>query len=206
MSMNTVPLDREQLNSAVHGADWLSDQPLSPRETSERPALRLAPAPQARKRGMNALAGSLTAVAVILVTLFAQLGLSIAVSEGAYEARALQLELRDLTRVERVLTQNAAKLASPQNLAANAAQLGMVQNTTPATLRLSDGAVLGTLGGPTSAVASNVVPNATLEGLPIIDANGLLIDRNPEQAAAAAAVVSNAPVPWEGALPAPQTH
>ncbi len=116
--------------------------------------------------------GAFTAVGLILATLFAQLGLSIAVSDGAYEARALQVELRDLTRVERVLSQNTDKLASPQNLADNAAKLEMVQNTTPATLRLSDSAVLGTLGGPTTAVAGNSVPNATLVGLPVVDADG----------------------------------
>lgn len=150
--------------------------------------------------------GALAAVGLILATLFAQLGLSIAVSDGAYEARALQVELRDLTRVERVLSQNTDKLASPQNLADNAAQLGMVQNTTPATLRLSDGAVLGSLAGPTSAVAGSRVPNATLVGLPVVDADGLLTERNPEQAAQAAAVAATAAIPWEGPLPAPQTH
>lgn len=200
MNSNTVPLYLE----ALPQDDWLQDQPLASVESSRKPELQLVEAP--RKKGLGALAGSLTAVAVILVTLFAQLGLSIAVSEGAYEARALQLELRDLTRVERVLSQNAAKLASPQNLAVNAAQLGMVQNTTPATLRLSDGAVLGTLEGPTAAVATNTVSNVSLEGLPIVDADGLLVDRDPEQAVAAAATQANTPVPWEGALPAPQTH
>jgi len=152
------------------------------------------------------MVGALAAVAVILVTLISQLGLSIAVSEGAYEARALQLELRDLTRVERVLTQNTAKLASPQNLAENAAELGMVQNTTPATLRLSDNAVLGSLRGKTTAASTNRVSNAALEGLPMVDANGLLIDRDPKQAAAATAAATLTPVPWEGLLPAPNTH
>lgn len=205
MSANTVPLDREMLAAATD-VDWLGDQPFAAPGTEAGSHLRLAPEPAPKKRGLGPLAGALTAVGVILVTLFAQLGLSIAVSEGAYEARALQLELKDLTRVERVLSQNATKLASPQNLAANATQLGMVQNTTPATLRLSDSAVLGQLGGPTTAVASSVVSNTTLEGLPIVDANGLLVDRNPEQAAQASAIVANAPVAWEGALPAPQTH
>jgi hypothetical protein len=190
------------LEQASQRPDWVGGETAAP----ARQTLHLAPASQPRRRSIGPLGGALTAVGVILVTLFAQLGLSIAVSEGAYEARALQLELRDLTRVERVLSQNAAKLASPQNLAANATQLGMVQNTTPATLRLSDSAVLGELSGPTAAVATSTVPNATLVGLPIVDANGLLVDRNPEQAAIATQARANAPVLWEGALPAPQTH
>lgn len=202
MSANTVPLERDALLRAVGDADRLQGRP----QPTRTPELRLAPQPAKRRRGLSPLAGALTAVAVILATLFSQLGLSIAVSEGAYEARALQVELRDLTRVERVLAQNADKLASPQNLADNALKLGMVQNTTPATLRLSDGAVLGTVGGPVSAVAGNLVPNSSLEGLPVVDADGLLTDRNPEQAERAAAAAATAPIPWEGALPAPQTH
>ena len=202
MNASTVPLDRDELLSAVTLAPGRA-LPLD--EHSSPPHLRIAPQPSTRKR-RNPLIGALTAVAVVLGVLFAQLALSIAVSEGAYETRALQAELRDLTRVERVLAQNAEKLASPQNLAENAVRLGMVQNTTPATLRLSDSAVLGTIAGGTAALAGNLVPNSTLEGLPVVDADGLLVARSSEQAVLAAAAASTAPIAWEGSLPAPQTH
>lgn len=205
MSANTVPLDRDELSRALNGAEWSVAAPVQPLRPAARPDLKLAPQPRARRRP-SALAGALTAVALVLVVMLVQLGLSIAVSAGAYETRALQVELRDLTRVERVLAQNTAKLASPQNLADNAIGLGMVQNMTPATLRLSDGSVLGNLGGSTAAIAGNLVPNAALTGLPIVDAQGLLVDRNAQQAAAAIAAAQNAPVPWEGLLPAPQTR
>ena len=204
MSATTVPLDREMLQRAASGS-WQPDE-LAPQPTPRRPALSAVPATGVRGRRVSPLVVSLTAVGMLLVIFFAQLGLSIAVSEGAYEARALESELRDLGRVERVLSQNTDKLASPQNLADNASKLGMVQNPTPATIRLSDGAVLGALGGPTEAVTQNLVPNATLEGLPVVDADGLLTDRNSEQAAQAEAAASSAPIPWEGPLPAPQTH
>lgn len=201
MNANTVPLDRAELHSAVSGNEWLAP------EREAKPDLRIVPQTSRRAgRKLSPLMGALTGVGLILTILFAQLGLSIAVSEGAYEARALQLELRDLTRVERVLSQNTAKLSSPQNLADNAAQLGMVQNSTPATLRLSDGAVLGAVSGPTAEVSSNSVPNATLNGLPVVDADGLLTERNPEQAGQLAAEVDQAAILWEGPLPAPQTH
>ena len=204
MSASTVPLDRDALRQATGDVDWLVDSPA--RQTLPRPELTAVPNTHRRVRKVSPLVGAFAAVVLILVTLFAQLGLSIAVSDGAYEARALQVELRDLTRVERVLSQNTDKLASPQNLADNAAKLGMVQNATLATLRLSDGAVLGTLGGPNTAVAGNLVPNATLVGLPVVDADGLLTERNPEQAAQAAAAAATSAIPWEGPLPAPQTH
>lgn len=177
---------------------------------AELPAERrhLRPVRQAagKKRGLSPLLAALTCVGIVLAIFAAQLGLSIAVSQGAYEARALELEQRDLQRVERVLSQNVDKLSSPQNLAVNAAELGMVQNATPATLRLSDHKVLGNLDARTSAVQDNLVPNATLTNLPVVDADGLLVPRNHGQAEKDAALAATTPVPWQGKLPAPDTH
>lgn len=172
--------------------------PAEPGAPETAPALQ--PVPRAAKRRSNPLVGALTAVGVVLAILIAQLGLSIAVSEGAYELRALETEQRDLGRVDRLLTQNLDKLASPQNLADNAAKLGMVQNANPATIRLSDGAVLGSLESSTSAAGKNLVPNSTLESMPVVDADGLLVNRGTE------VPVSLKPVRWEGKLPAPETR
>jgi hypothetical protein len=152
---NTVPIDIER--EALLGFGAAAPKPSVPAEPSER-HLRLAPpAPRAARRpGGSPLLGALVAVGVVLAILATQLGLSIAVSQGAYETRALEIEQRDLARVERVLSQNVDRLASPQNLAENAAALGMVQNARPATLRLSDGAILGSLESPTSELDSRV--------------------------------------------------
>lgn len=163
--------------------------------------LRLAPAAQ-RKLGRSPVVASLVAVGIVLAILATQLGLSIAISQGAYQARALEVEQRDLSRVERVLSQNVGKLSSPQNLAENATALGMVQNARPATLRLSDGVVLGALETETNDPRGNIVPNSTLESLPVVDAEGLLVSRS----ASTQAVSSAAPVRWKGKLPAPNTH
>lgn len=202
MSGNTVPLNRDELFVAVTHASESAQTEAT--QVAAKPALRIAEL--VAKRPQNPLIGALTAVAVVLAVLFAQLGLSIAVSQGAYETRALQTELKELTRVERVLSQNAEKLASPQNLAENAARLGMVQNTTPATLRLSDGAVLGNIVGAKASLTANTVSNSTLEGIPVVDADGLLSERDSEKAAIAADAAKLAPVAWEGLLPVPQTH
>lgn len=166
--------------------------------TEERPSLQPVPASAAKRR--SPLLGALTAVSIVLVILMVQLGLSIAVSEGAYELRALETEQRDLGRVERLLTQNVEKLASPQNLSENAAKLGMVQNAQPASLRLSDGAILGSLEARTAAPQDNLVPNSTLATMPVVDADGLLVSRTP------AAPIDQKPVRWEGKLPAPETR
>lgn len=178
-----------------------ADQP----ERHLRPVLEPTGRRAARAK-RSPLAGALIAVAVVLAIFATQLGLSIAISQGAYESRALEVEQRDLGRVERVLAQNVDKLASPQNLAENAAALGMVQNTRPATLRLSDGAVLGALQSETTEASGNLIPNATLESMPVVDAAGLLVPRTSGQAAGAQAENIDPPVRWTGKLPAPDTH
>lgn len=148
------------------------------------------------------LAAGITAVLIIA----AQLCLSILQTADAYELDGLQVQQRDLSRVERTLQQNVEALASPQNLAENAASLGMVQNVQPSYLRLSDGAVLGAQGDATEAAVTNSVPNATLSNVPLVDANGEETSRSAGQAAASAAGNTDAPVVWKGNLPAPDTH
>lgn len=201
----TAPLDGEELAILRGRASAL---PATPPASPERHLRPVQPAlPAARPgRGRSPLMVALTSVGIVLAILATQLGLSIAVSKGAYEVRALELEQRDLSRVERVLSQNVDKLSSPQNLAENAGKLGMVQNTAPAELRLSDHKVLGSLTSKTTAVKENLVPNSALKGLPVVDADGLLVPRNSGKAAATAKVASGAPVAWRGKLPAPDTH
>ncbi|MBK0421515.1 hypothetical protein JD292_05440 [Leucobacter sp. CSA2] len=202
---NTVPVDfdLDALRDPSLGAPGTTPA----REREERHLRIATPAPAGEtRRRRSPLMGSLIAVGVILGIMGAQLGLSIAVSQGAYETRALEIEQRDLARVERVLSQNVDKLSSPQNLAENAAALGMVQNSHPATLRLSNGAVLGALESKTTEARENLVPNATLKNMPVVDAKGLLVSRSSGQAADDQVDPTQAPVRWKGKLPAPETH
>lgn len=204
MSNSTVPLE---FDFGLDLAPNPGGAPASPAGQPQPPhLLPVETSPRTRRRRPSALAGGLTAVCIILAILAVQLGLSIVLSRGAYETRALEVEQRDLIRVERVLSQHLDKLASPQNLAVNAASLGMVQNANPASLRLSDSAVLGDLASRTDEVATNLVPNATLTNMPVIDAGGLMVSRNAEQAELPPEIADVAPVPWEGKLPAPNTH
>ena len=197
---NTVPLE---FDSAVFDRAQIL-RPAVPATPS--PERHLRPAAPLRRAGFSPLVGALASVGIVLAILAAQLGLSIAISQGAYEVRALEIEQRDLGRVERLLSQNVDKLASPQNLAENAAQLGMVQNVRPATLRLSDGAVLGTLESVTTEVRGNLVPNSTLASMPVVDDTGLLGPRSAGLAGPGATESVVPPVRWEGKLPAPVTH
>lgn len=97
---------------------------------------------------------ALVTVGGLFAILVAQLLLSIVVSNGAYQISALQQEQKELARDQQSLTEQLHVLESPQHLAANAEQLGMVTNSNTAYLRLSDGAVLG---NPASALASDVI-------------------------------------------------
>lgn len=191
----TVPIEVDPIHLR---ASALPAQPETPHRERLRPVPALAAAPR-----KSPVLGAIIAVCVILGIFAAQLALSIFVSEGAYETRALEIEKRDLARVERVLSQNLDKLASPQNLADNAMGLGMVQNVHPATLRLSDGKIQGTLETSTRAASGNLVPNSTLAALPVLDAEGLMTSRNKSEPPA---TELSAAVRWTGKLPAPQTH
>lgn len=192
----TAPVELDQLR--LLGAP--APRPETTRERADRLRPVTTPAPKPKK---SPVVGAIVAVCVILGIFAAQLALSILVSQGAYESRALEIEERDLGRVERVLSQNLDKLASPQNLVANAAALGMVQNVAPATMRLSDGAIQGSLDSTTREASENLVPNAQLETLPVLDAAGLLTSRDAGQAPVADAAKA---VAWQGKLPAPQTR
>jgi hypothetical protein len=93
-------------------------------------------------------------VGTLLVIVIAQLLLSIGVSQGAYQLGGLQDQQTDLQRSYQAVSEDVNRLASPQNLAANADALGMVANGTPVYLRLSDGAVLGSPAAASAAAGT----------------------------------------------------
>jgi hypothetical protein len=165
---------------------------------------------------------AIVTVAVIFGIIVAQLLLSVAVSSGAYEISGLQSQNRELSRTQQSMNQDLDRLASPQNLAANAEALGMVNNNTPVYLRLSDGAVLGS---PEAAAAGagvtgggTLVANSLLNGVPLvttlIEAAATAQSEVASSAAAAAAaaasvpptVVDAGPVPLQNGLPGMSTR
>lgn len=127
-------------NAAI--VDLLALPAQRPAEERER-HLRALPSPAARRaprlvHGVVALAG----LAGIVV---AQLGLSVAISEGAYRLSALQVESSTLARSEQTLAEDVAVLSSPQNVAVSADGLGMLAGQPSQFLTLSGEA---TAGGP----------------------------------------------------------
>ena len=133
-----------------------------------------AVAPRAERRARPRIIYALTAGAGMAAIVITQLLLSVGISQGAYEISTLQSSQVELGRTAEGLTEDLVRVSSPQNLAANAAALGMVSDSTPAYLRLSDGAVLGApvsaTGTPARAGngATGLVPNALLSGIPLV--------------------------------------
>jgi len=82
---------------------------------------------------MLILVGALVSVLVLNTTM----------AGGSYEQRELQSQLSELAQREQALLAQLDQEASPETLAARAEALGMVQDSTPAFIRLADSKVIG---------------------------------------------------------------
>jgi hypothetical protein len=159
---------------------------------------------------------AIVAVATLLAIVIAQLLLSITISQGAYQLNTLQDTQKQLQRDYQAASEDLDRLASPQYLAASANALGMVSNSSPAYLRLSDGAILGAPEAASAAAGTvtggqgNLVPNALLKGVPLVTqhvaASATPKTVNPSTASVPAAHAATPTVPLDGALPTPVTH
>ncbi|HXH32892.1 MAG TPA: hypothetical protein VNJ54_00610 [Plantibacter sp.] len=144
-------------------------------------------------------------VGAVIAIVSGQLLLSVGLSQGAYQIQQLEGQQVELGRTSAALAEDLDRLASPQYLAVNAQALGMVGNSLPSYLRLSDGAVLGT---PTPAAASTspifgatLVPNAQTATIPLVGG------QNPAAADGASSPdAGTTPVPLQDGLPSPTTR
>jgi len=173
---------------------------------AERRLEIVAPAPAHRKRPRITYA--LTATAGVAAIVVAQLLLSVGISQGAYEISTLRGNQVELDRTAESVGQDLVRLSSPQSLASNAESLGMVSNSNPVYLRLSDGAVLG---APSSAVgsqggAASLVPNSLLTDSAVLTqiANASLVTA--DGGAVTGALTPAAAVPIKSGLPSPATR
>lgn len=143
-----------------------------------------------------------TAVAGVAAIIVAQLLLSVGISQGAYEISSLQSSQAELGRTAASVNEDLVRVSSPQSLAANAEGLGMVSNSNPVYLRLSDGAVLGAPASASGsqAGAASLVPNALLAG-----SEPLTQLPAAAKASAGAVAITSAPVVPAG-LAAPTTR
>ncbi|HLT66409.1 MAG TPA: hypothetical protein VKZ73_00960 [Microbacterium sp.] len=179
--------------------------PFDPPPRRQEPHLEALPRPRRKPR----LAYALVAITGAVLIALAQLGMTILTAQSSYDLAAVEQEQRQLTLDQQELTEDLAGLASPQYLAANASALGMVIDSTPSYLRLSDSAILGSgaPAGDTSTVNvqnGNAAANALIAQTPLVTDEDLTIaDVTPQQEMPA--TVTDAP-PLDGGLPTPNTH
>jgi hypothetical protein len=82
-------------------------------------------------------------IAVLGIGLVGLLLLNTSLQKRAFEVSSLQRSTAALADQQSELEQHAADLSAPEAVASRAVELGMVPNTNPVFLRLSDGKVLG---------------------------------------------------------------
>jgi len=197
-------------------AGWTGGVLPAPAEQERRGHLEVVPSRSQRRARPRALY-AVVAVGSLLVIVVAQLLLSIAISQGAYTLNTLQTQQTSLQRSLQAASEDLTRVSSPQNLAANANSLGMVSNSNPAYLRLSDGAVLGAPIAATGAAGTvtggqgNLVPNSLLAGVGLANtqqpATPPATQAGNSASTGAATPPTTAPtVPLQGALPTPVTH
>ncbi len=124
-----------------------------PLQSPPRPITHLYPVPPARPQSVAPQSGriralvtfrNITIIIIAFVAIFVgRLLISVATDANAYAiAEKAQLS-QNLTRDAQFLQEQLNVLNSPQNLSAVATQLGMISNSKPAYLRISDGKMWG---------------------------------------------------------------
>ena len=107
-----------------------------------------------------------TLIVGFIVVGLLHLVLDVATSQGAYEMARLKAQKHELITTTDILQSQVDSLASDQNLANAAQGLGMIANSSPAFLRLSDEKVFGkptpAYLGTSSHTSRNLVPNSQL--------------------------------------------
>lgn len=186
------------------------------------PSTRTAPASQARRieivatraqrRARPKVAYAVLTVLSLFAIFAAQLLLSIAVSDGAYQIDALQGQQKELLRTQQALDENLDLLGSTQHLAANAAHLGMVPGSSPLFLDVATGSVAGAPGSVDRVGCGgscNLVANSLLTGVPLTNAAPLTgsppVNGTPGEPMPGVGQTAQQPVVVEE-LPAPVTH
>ncbi|MGA8987727.1 hypothetical protein [Aeromicrobium sp.] len=121
-------------------------------ESAKQAGLRLVRPVRSRARKAPFVVVVLTILSAGLVGLII---MSTILQTQSFEAQTLNRQAAELETQQQALAREVDRLQSPANVARRAIQLGMVPNTNPAFLRLSDGKVLGK-PEPAAAGSSNI--------------------------------------------------
>jgi hypothetical protein len=109
-------------------------------ESAKAAGLRLVRPVRSRARKAPFVGVVLTILSIGLVGLII---MSTVLQAQSFEAQRLDRQAAELETQQQLLSREVDKLQSPANVARRAIAFGMVPNTNPAFLRLSDGKVLG---------------------------------------------------------------
>ena len=165
-------------------------------------------ATRAQRRARPKLAYAVVTIASLFAIFAAQLLLSIVVADGAYQVSVVQDQQRDRLRTQDALTEKLNVLDSTQNLSTQAAHLGMVPNRSPLAIDLTTGGVYGLPGSADPAGcggACNLVTNAQVTGVPLVDPNAPAAGHAATPPAAQAGATQTEQAPSD-TIPAPVTH
>jgi hypothetical protein len=152
-------------------------------------------------------ARNVTVIVVSIVLLVVgRLVLSVAIDANAYAIAAKAKESQNLGRDAQMIEEQLNVLNSPQHLSTVAHGLGMISNSNPAYLRISDGKVWGdpnVVGGSSidrtnvaNALASTLIPKSTSRGVASVE----------KVTVGADSVKKSTNVSSTSGIPAPNTH
>jgi cell division protein FtsL len=176
--------------------------PAAPARKERTPLSVVRSAPKKRRAPFVVMCFALLAVALVAV-----LVLNISVSTSQYQLVELRSKQSTLTKENQDLTQQLQNFEAPQNLAAKAAELGMVASTVKGQIDLS---TLTVTGKATPAVkggaAGAVIPAPAIAGVltvvPPASTSEPLVNRKPASDVPAPAAAVPAPADTPAAAPA----
>ena len=214
-AVNSYPVAQGATARALPGRPGRAPGIEQPRK-ARTPLALVRSAPRKRRAPFVVLCFGILAVALMAV-----LVLNISVSTAQYQLVQLRGEQSTLTKQNQDLTQQVQNFGAPQNLAAKAAELGMVTSTAKGQIDLSTLTVTGkakpavkgdvagaVIAAPAVAGQLSVVPPATVNE-PLANRKPVEADSKSAPAAAApklAAPKPAAPKPAKPAAPAVELH
>lgn len=181
----------------------LAKNALAPvREIARAPRLTLVQAPARRRMPRWMLAVG----ALVFGVVGAQLGLTIALSQGAYEADKLEAQQLQLERTQTALEEQLATVESPQNLTTQAGSLGLAQATEMRSINETTGQIT-VVGGPNRSKPNpQLVGNQALNPTQPNAANPNVVPAAPLTNGVSQPGAASAPVPSVSELASPTTR
>ena len=173
------------------------------------PARPTAVAPQPGRVRALVTARNITIIIVAFIAIFVgRLLISVATDANAYAIAEKSQLSQNLTRDAQFLQEQLNVLNSPQNLSAAATQLGMISNSNPAYLRISDGKMwgnpqVGTSGLDDRTTIANVLLTTLL---PDQSEQGVATDSKPSRGAESGVQTGVGASLGSSTIPAPNTH